>query len=63
MEYYVRQHFPTLRWQVVAVDALQAMTMKARGEKIYKTPAQAYAICNRLQKKREALDGGKNSSL
>ena len=54
-KYYVRQQFPSLRYQVVMVDLFQAMTMKARGEKVYDSSAQAYAVRDSLQKKRDEV--------
>ena len=51
--YFIRQDFPSLRWQVTTVDEFQARSMRERGEKLYKSSAQAYLVRDKLEKKRQ----------
>jgi hypothetical protein len=54
MKYFVRQHFPSLDWQVVTISDDQARSMVKRGvTHIFKKSNQAYAVRDRLQGERD----------
>jgi len=53
--YYVRQTWPALSWQVVPISEGQGEFMRERGERIYDTSAQAYAVAKRLNDKRKVV--------
>jgi len=53
--FYVRQHFPSLAWQVVTIDQRQAEDMRARGTGyVFEDAKQAHAACDRLNRARGA---------
>lgn len=55
--HFVGQHFPSLAWRVVDVDDAQGRGMKERNvPHVYDTPAQAHAVCDRLNKTRGGRD-------
>lgn len=51
--YYVRQDVTTLKWQVVTIPLDQGRRMLERGEKVFFTIAQAFAVCRDLNRRRE----------
>ena len=52
-EYYIRQVFPDLRWQVVSLDSWQASRLRERGELVYTSAAQAWAVARAMNKRQE----------
>jgi hypothetical protein len=57
--YYVRQSFPSLRWQVVPIDELQAELMRERGQRVFDELHRAAAVRDRLNEKRRLAGLGK----
>lgn len=53
-EYYLRQSFPDLRWQVVSLDSWQAERLRERGEHVYVSARQAWAVARALNKRQAA---------
>ena len=50
----MRQHFPSLVWQVVTIDQRQAEDMRARGTgNVFDDARAAHAECDRLNRERE----------
>jgi hypothetical protein len=53
MMFLVRQIWPTLRWQVVPVEATQGRAMRDRKEPhVYDDSTQAYAVKGRLNRQK-----------
>jgi hypothetical protein len=48
MRYFLRQQWPSTRWQVLQISEAQAQALLERGERTYSTSAQAYAIARKL---------------
>jgi hypothetical protein len=54
--FFLRQVWPSLRWQVVPVSEDQARTMQERSETVYASSAQAYAVARKLNRPREVKE-------
>jgi hypothetical protein len=53
-QFFVRQRFPDLSWQIVSLPEAQAAAMRERGEKnIFETSTQAHAVCRKYERRRK----------
>ena len=51
-EYYIRQDFGSLRWQVVSLGWEQAARVRERGEVVYMSARQAHAVATKMNAQR-----------